>query len=95
MGRREIDVECDSRSALRDADRSGRDTAIAGAVQVGEPYVRIEFDDEVRGSADNVPPQFQLISALTQKYPSQRPDSVRQAVEWFDDVRAALTGQGS
>jgi len=36
-----------------------------------------------------------FISALTQKYPSQRPDSVRQAVEWFDDVRAALTGQGS
>lgn len=42
------------------------------------PQIQIPHDSE-GGLRD-------FISSLTQKYPSQRPDSVIQAREWFDDI---------
>lgn len=97
--KREIDSRADlfALGVLMYECATGRNPFIEGARDALEVLRRVENQPlpAVRVAYDQNGALRDFISALTQKYPSQRPDSVRQAVEWFDDVRAALTGQGS
>lgn len=96
--KREIDSRADlfALGVLMHECATGRNPFIEGARDALEVLRRVETLalPQVCVTYDQHGMLRDFISALTQKYPSQRPNSVCQAVEWFDDVRAALNGKG-
>lgn len=68
---------------------SGRNPFIEGARDALEVLRRVEKQalPPLRLGYDNGNALQGFVSALTQKYPSQRPSTVQEAAEWFADVR--------
>jgi serine/threonine-protein kinase len=97
--KREIDSRADlfALGVLIYECATGRNPFIEGARDALDVLRRVEHQalPPVRVPYDQSGALKDFVSALTQKYPSQRPDSVSQAVEWFNDVRTALTSHGT
>ncbi|MGE4073033.1 MAG: serine/threonine-protein kinase [Lysobacterales bacterium] len=95
--KREIDSRADlfALGVLIYECATGRNPFIDGARDGLEVLRRVERQPlpPLRVAYDRNGELRDFVAALTQKYPSQRPDSVRQAVQWFNDVRVALISQ--